>query len=1164
MRRTLSVFLVALLMGVGVPALAGPPNGGAQDRGANQVSGLQVEQESDGTYLRLQSSETPSFSVFKLKRPLRLVVDVSNSRLTADSGLRKVNHGVVSRVSLLQSSEEGNARVRLIVGFNEAAHYDVRTDGNDVVIFVEGGATQKTDTSPARAKLQQKQQRLEASRTKFKQAKSELSSVRGDLDDAKSEVRRLKQKLKGAKGEARQKLQSEIDQKNRVRRKLQAKLQNKSQAVDEMRRRLEATEEERNEAQKRLAKLERTLQEMKRERSEFNQKLQAREDRYQSAVQNLDRTKDRLAKARKEIKQLKQDKSEARGKARKRLARKLEKKSAALGEMESELRRRRDTVSSLQNDVERLERERDQVKAKYAKRLKQTRAKYREASDSLEATRSRLEKARKEIKELRNQRAEASGSDRKRLEKKLAAKTDELSRMEKQLAKREARYQERLSKREAQYQERLSERDAEISKLKRRVSELERSEQASEQKEARLATLKQKLERQRARVEQLEKKRARQKERMAERRADQREESKASKKPKGPRESKSRVAKAVPLNGDDTSAEGGKNKIRDIRLETSDGESRIVVELERPGEYRRLPWQDSRAVMLLNNVELPEKLEQTIAADGNSGAVRFVSSYTESEGQVRMEAELNSGAEEKIRQEGSKLVWEFAPEASGQAPGKTADNRGTPERPKEGTSNTAAPPNYPSTVTDPSKVNHVPGMSRKQLTIDLRDADVHNVLRLFAKEGGVNIVAGDGVAGSITLRLRSVPLDQSFLIILQSLGLGYEVRGNVIRVAPQEKLLKEQKAREKARQRAQKMRPLEVFLMPVNYASADDMVGQVKRLLSPRGSVSVDSRTNTLIIKDLPENIRSIRQLVGALDAQVPQVLIEARIVETNDTFSQEFGIQWGGDFTMAQGTGNPTGLVFPNVLGVGGGATDGQTPTQGTASNPNFAVNLPAPAGTGAGGAIGLTMGSVTGNVNLNLRLSAAEEAGRAKIISAPKILTLDNTEATISQGTSIPISVVSAAGVQTVFVDATLELTVTPHVTPDGNVQLEISATKNEPDFQNTGARGDPTIIRKQAETELLIEDGETTVIGGIYTRNTGTSVTGVPILHQIPILGLLFKKTSQSERRTELLIFITPRVVNRAEALGGMSAGNVVEPGGAGTSSGGGNGGQGGGGQ
>jgi type IV pilus assembly protein PilQ len=438
-------------------------------------------------------------------------------------------------------------------------------------------------------------------------------------------------------------------------------------------------------------------------------------------------------------------------------------------------------------------------------------------------------------------------------------------------------------------------------------------------------------------------------------------------------------------------------------------------------------------------------------------------------------------------------------------------------------------------VTDPTQVSTVPGMSRKRITIDLRGADIQNVLRLLAKEGGVNIVAGEGVSGDVTIRLRSVPLDEVFLTVLQARSLGFEKRGNVIRVAPQATLLSEQTKRAEARAASERTRPLEVFLLPVNYAQAKDMENQVKSLLSPRGTVSVDPRTNTLVIKDIPDNLAAVRALVESLDSQVPQVLIEARIVETNDTFAHSLGIQWGGDVSWSQSNGNPTGLLFPSVLGIAGGATDSQTPTAGTSSNPNFAVNLPSPVGTGSGGSIGLTMGSIGGAVNLNLRLSAFETAGHAKIISAPKILTLDNTSATISQGTSIPVSVVSAAGVQTVFVDASIELKVTPHVTPDGNIQLEIQASKNEPDFQNTGARGDPTIIRKQAETELLIKDGDTTVIGGIYTRNAGSNISAVPFFHKIPILGFFFRTQAESDRRTELLIFITPKIVNRAESIG-----------------------------
>ncbi len=1018
MRKTLAVLVAAFGMSIGASAFAGSPGDEeGSEAEANRVSGLDVEQKSDGTYLRLASTQTPSFSVFKLKRPLRLVVDVSNSNLGVDEGMRKVEDGVVSRVSLLEGEEEGRSRVRLIVGFAQSTHYDVRTEDNEVVIFVEGDPRESSTPD--------------------------------------------------------------------------------AQATNDEAERLEQLEES---------------------RTQHEDQLQKREKKYEQAVENLEQTKQQLSSAREEIERLRKQREEADGEDRERLEEKLDARSSELEKMERQLVDRRGTVGELEGEVERLKRERREAREQIAE-LKE------EFGERLEAKRESLEEARAEIESLREEREEASGESRERLEEKLSEKTDELDEIEGQLAEREETAQQLRSEVE-QAEGELQERDRKISELEERLSELRDREASSE----RVEKLQRRLEEKQKRLEQM--------------RAEAGGET-------GGAEGGQGAAKAVPLDADqgDGESDSEANSVEDIRLETEEGESRIVVELDRPGEYKRLPWKESRAVMLLNNVTLPDHLEQTVAAGGDSGAVRFVSSYREEDGQVRMEAELNdAGADEKIRQEGDKLVWEFAPDAVEGSPGKTATSERSeePKRPDDGTSQTAAPPDYPRTVTDPSKVDRVPGMSRKQLTIDLRDADVQNVLRLFSKEGGVNIIAGDGVSGTITLRLRSVPLDEAFLIVLQSLGLGFEARGDVIRVAPQDALLEEQKKRQEARQREQKTRPLEVFLMPVNYAEAGEMVNQVQRLLSPRGSVSVDDRTNTLIIKDLPENIRSVRELVGALDAQVPQVLIEARIVETNDSFSKEFGIQWGGDFTMSQGSGNPTGLAFPNVLGVGGGATDGQTPTQGTASNPNFAVNLPSPAGSGTGGAIGMTMGSVNGAVNLNLRLSAAEEAGRTKIISAPKILTLDNREATISQGTSIPISVVSAAGVQTVFVDATLELTVTPHVTPDGNVQMQISATKNEPDFQNTGAQGDPTIIRKQAETELLVEDGETTVIGGIYTRNSGTGMTGIPLLHQIPILGTLFKQKTQSENRTELLIFLTPRVVNRAEALGDMSAGDVVEPG------------------
>jgi type IV pilus assembly protein PilQ len=433
------------------------------------------------------------------------------------------------------------------------------------------------------------------------------------------------------------------------------------------------------------------------------------------------------------------------------------------------------------------------------------------------------------------------------------------------------------------------------------------------------------------------------------------------------------------------------------------------------------------------------------------------------------------------------------------------------------------------------------GYTGRRIELDLNNADVHNVLRLLAEVGQVNIVTADNVSGNVTIKMRNVPWDQALDVVLQSKNLGMVRGGNIIRVAPLPQLEKEREMAIARRRQELQLAPIETRLIPVSYAEAGELQARAREVLSGRGSIAVDGRTNVLIARDVAGTLDQVEELVRSLDTQTPQVLVEARIIEANSRYVRSVGIQWGGDMSFSAATGNPTGLAFPSSVGIAGGASDNNTPTAGLSpfggavQNPNFAVNLPATVGQGQGGAIGLSLGSIDNNFNLNLRLSAAETSGMVRILSSPRILTLDNHEARISQGTLIPFSQVSAQGVQTTFQEAKLQLLVQPHVTADGSVSMHVKINRDEPDFARTSARGDPTILKREAETDLLVMDGHTAVIGGIYTRNTGRNVVQVPFFGDIPLLGLLFQQRQANDERGELIIFLTPRIVNRAQALG-----------------------------
>ena len=426
-----------------------------------------------------------------------------------------------------------------------------------------------------------------------------------------------------------------------------------------------------------------------------------------------------------------------------------------------------------------------------------------------------------------------------------------------------------------------------------------------------------------------------------------------------------------------------------------------------------------------------------------------------------------------------------------------------------------------------------PKYTGRRVSFEFKDIDIHNLLRIIAEVSKKNIIVGDDVGGKVTIRLRNVPWDQALDVILKTKGLDKEETGNIIRVVKAEQLALERKAAVERREQADESGELKLRLIPVNYADAAEMQDRVKDLLSKRGSVTVDKRTNVLIVKDIADSLARVEGLVRSLDLQTPEVLIEARIVEASSTFSRELGIQWGGQVSFSPATGNPTGLIFPSTAVVSGGSSlNIQNP--GLNAFPNFAVDLPAAVGTGNGAGVGLMFGSAGGAAQLNLRISALENSGQAKTISAPKVTTLDNTAATISQGVAIPFSQFSAGGVNTTFIEAKLELRVLPHVTQDGSVALKIDATNNQPNPGFTGANGQPSISKKEAHTQVMVKDGDTTVIGGIYTRSTSQNENGVPVLSKIPVLGWFFRHRADTDTRTELLVFVTPHIVNRSQAI------------------------------
>ena len=411
--------------------------------------------------------------------------------------------------------------------------------------------------------------------------------------------------------------------------------------------------------------------------------------------------------------------------------------------------------------------------------------------------------------------------------------------------------------------------------------------------------------------------------------------------------------------------------------------------------------------------------------------------------------------------------------------------------------------------------------SGNPVSLDFQQADLRAVLRVFAEISGLNIVIDPAVKGTVDVALRDVAWDQALDIILRANKLGYTVDGTVVRIAPLTTLSEEETQRRKLADDQALSGELRVFTKPLSYAKAEELQALLtKSVLSRRGTVQVDMRTNTLIISDLQPQLDAAANLIATLDTAQPQVEIEARIVQTTKAFARALGVQWGATGRVDPALGNSTNLAFPNN-GTLSGRSGG---TQGNGQE--TAVNLGVGAATSA---MGLALGSVNGAFNLDVALSALETSGNGRILSTPRVSTLNNVEAEVTQGIQIPLQTISNNTVTVTFKDAALTLKVTPQITAAGTVIMKVSLENATPDFARAaGPAAIPPINTQRALTTLLVSDGQTSVIGGIYTSNQQNSTDRTPGLGQVPILNWLFKRERVDDQSTELLIFITPRII------------------------------------
>ncbi|MCX2542990.1 type IV pilus secretin PilQ [Pseudomonas sp. COW5] len=516
------------------------------------------------------------------------------------------------------------------------------------------------------------------------------------------------------------------------------------------------------------------------------------------------------------------------------------------------------------------------------------------------------------------------------------------------------------------------------------------------------------------------------------------------------------------------------------------GEGNVVIDLSDPTIAPDIQEHDGKIILNFARTQLPEPLRVRLDVKDFATPVQFV----------------NAGV-------------------SGDRATITVEPGGTFDYSTYQTDNKLTVSIRPLTIDDLQKRNaDRNSYSGEKLSLNFQDIDVRSVLQLIADFTNLNLVASDTVQGGITLRLQNVPWDQALDLVLKTKGLDKRKVGNVLLVAPADEIAARERQELESQKQIAELAPLRRELLQVNYAKAADIaklfqsVTSAEAKVDERGSITVDERTNNIIAYQTQDRLDELRRIVAQLDIPVRQVMIEARIVEANVDYDKSLGVRWGGSI-QNKGNWNTSGVSNGSSTTIG---TPGSTSTNspfvdmGTVNNTS-----------------GIGIAFITDNVLLDLELTAMEKTGNGEIVSQPKVVTSDKETAKILKGTEIPYQEASSSGATSVsFKEASLSLEVTPQITPDNRIIMEVKVTKDEPDYLNK-VQDVPPIKKNEVNAKVLVNDGETIVIGGVFSNTQSKVVDKVPFLGDVPYLGRLFRRDVVSEKKSELLVFLTPRIMN-----------------------------------